>query len=257
MTVRDIPVKDLTKKQAEAELAALAEEIAAHDARYYQKDAPIVSDAEYDDLRRRNAAVEARFPELKRADSPSERVGAAVAEKFGKARHGVAMLSLDNAFDDDDVPAFVQKVRRFLNLDDGARIAITAEPKIDGLSANLRYEKGVLVLGATRGDGREGEDVTANLRTIADIPHRLHGKAPDLIEVRGEVFMEKAAFAAMNARAAEARPARCASSIPRSPRQNRSVSSRTAGARFPRPLRTPSPARWRRSKVSACRSIQA
>lgn len=204
MTVRDIPVKDLTKKQAEAELAALAEEIAAHDARYYQKDAPIVSDAEYDDLRRRNAAVEARFPELKRADSPSERVGAAVAEKFGKARHGVAMLSLDNAFDDDDVPAFVQKVRRFLNLDDGARIAITAEPKIDGLSANLRYEKGVLVLGATRGDGREGEDVTANLRTIADIPHRLHGKAPDLIEVRGEVFMEKAAFAAMNARAAEA-----------------------------------------------------
>ncbi len=204
MTARDTPVEKLTKRQAEAELAALADELAAHDARYYQKDAPSVSDAEYDALRRRNAAIESRFPELKRADSPSERVGAAVAEKFGKVRHGVAMLSLDNAFDDGDVPAFVQKLRRFLNLDDDASIAITAEPKIDGLSANLRYEKGVFTLGATRGDGREGEDVTANLRTIADIPHRLKGKAPDLIEVRGEVYIEKAAFAAMNARAAEA-----------------------------------------------------
>ena len=204
MTARDTSVEKLTKAQAVAELAALAEEIAAHDARYYQKDAPSVSDAAYDVLRRRNAAIEARFPELKRTDSPSERVGAAVAEKFGKVRHGVAMLSLDNAFDDGDVPAFVQKLRRFLNLDDNAAITVTAEPKIDGLSANLRYEKGVLVLGATRGDGREGEDVTANLRTIADIPHTLKGKAPDLIEVRGEVFMEKAAFAAMNERAAEA-----------------------------------------------------
>jgi len=202
--VRGKDVSTLTAKEAARELAALAEEIAAHDSRYYQKDAPTVSDADYDALRRRNAAIEARFPELKRADSPTERVGAVAAEKFGKVRHGVPMLSLDNAFEDEDVAAFVHKLRRFLNLGEDAAIAVTAEPKIDGLSANLRYEKGVLVLGATRGDGREGEDVTPNLRTIADIPHTLKGKAPDLIEVRGEVFMEKAAFAAMNARAAEA-----------------------------------------------------
>ena len=201
---RDKDVDALTKKQAEAELAALAGEIAAHDARYYQKDAPTISDAEYDALRRRNSVIEARFPELKRADSPSETVGAAAAEKFGKVRHGVAMLSLDNAFDDSDVAGFVQRIRRFLSLPDGAKIGVTAEPKIDGLSANLRYENGVFVLGATRGDGREGEDVTANLRTIADIPARLKGKPPALIEIRGEVFMEKAAFKAMNERAAEA-----------------------------------------------------
>ncbi|MBL8558303.1 MAG: NAD-dependent DNA ligase LigA [Hyphomonadaceae bacterium] len=200
---RAIAVEELTRKQAEAELAALAEEIAAHDARYYQKDAPSVSDAEYDALRRRNDAIEARFPALKRTDSPSERVGAVAVEKFGKIRHGVAMLSLDNAFADEDVSAFVQKVKRFLSLPEEAALAVTAEPKIDGLSANLRYEKGVFTLGATRGDGREGEDVTANLRTIADIPATLKGKAPDVIEVRGEVFMEKAAFKAMNERAAE------------------------------------------------------
>lgn len=201
---REKDVAALTAKEAARDLAALAEEIAGHDARYYQKDAPSVSDAAYDALRRRNAAIEERFPDLKRVDSPTERVGAVAAEKFGKVRHGIAMLSLDNAFDDEDVPAFVQKLRRFLNLGENTTVAVTAEPKIDGLSANLRYEKGVFVLGATRGDGREGEDVTANLRTIADIPHTLKGKAPDLIEVRGEVFIEKAAFAAMNARAAEA-----------------------------------------------------
>lgn len=202
--LRAIAADKLTKKQAEAELAALAEEIAAHDARYYQKDAPSISDADYDKLRQRNTALEERFPELKRADSPTERVGAVAVEKFGKIRHGVAMLSLDNAFADEDVSAFVQKIRRFLALPDGANIAVTAEPKIDGLSANLRYEKGVFTLGATRGDGREGEDVTANLRTIKDIPQKLKGKAPDVIEVRGEVFMEKAAFKAMNERALEA-----------------------------------------------------
>lgn len=201
---RDKDVDALTKKQAEAELAALAEEIAGHDARYYQKDAPSISDAEYDKLRQRNAALETRFPELKRTDSPTERVGAVAVEKFGKIRHGVAMLSLDNAFADEDVSAFVQKLRRFLSLPEDAALSITAEPKIDGLSANLRYEKGVFTLGATRGDGREGEDVTANLRTIADIPQKLKGKAPDVIEVRGEVFMEKAAFKAMNERALEA-----------------------------------------------------
>ncbi|MDX2235570.1 MAG: NAD-dependent DNA ligase LigA [Hyphomonadaceae bacterium] len=195
-------VDSLTEAEAAAELAALAAEIAAHDARYYRDDAPVVSDAEYDALRARNAAIEARFPHLKRPDSPSERVGAGPAEKFGKVRHAVAMLSLDNAFADEDVAAFVERVRRFLSAPED--VAITAEPKIDGLSASLRYENGVFVQGATRGDGREGEDVTANLRTIADIPARLKGTAPSVLEVRGEVFIEKAAFAAMNARAAEA-----------------------------------------------------
>ena len=197
------PVEDLTPAQAEKELERLAREIAAHDARYYQDDAPNLSDAEYDLLRVRNAEIETRFPDLVRADSPSQRVGSAPQEKFGKVRHAVAMLSLDNAFDAEDARAFVARVQRFLALD--APPAITAEPKIDGLSANLRYEKGVLVRGATRGDGREGEDVTANLKTIKDIPHRLKGvDIPDVVEVRGEVYMEKAAFAAMNAGLAEA-----------------------------------------------------
>ncbi len=190
-------VESLTPEEAAAELARLAAEIARHDTLYYTNDAPLVSDAEYDVLRVRNAAIEARFPDLVRADSPSLRVGAAPAERFGKVRHALAMLSLDNAFDPEDAHAFVARVQRFLNL--GAPPTITAEPKIDGLSASLRYENGRFVQGATRGDGREGEDVTANLRTIADIPHTLKG-APALLEVRGEVYMEKAAFAAMNAR---------------------------------------------------------
>ncbi|MEQ1709063.1 MAG: NAD-dependent DNA ligase LigA [Terricaulis sp.] len=190
-------VESLTPREAVAELARLAVEIARHDKHYYTQDAPVVSDAEYDHLRVRNAAIEARFPDLVREDSPSMRVGAAPAEKFGKVRHAVAMLSLDNAFDPEDAHAFVARVQRFLNLD--APPVITAEPKIDGLSASLRYENGRFVQGATRGDGREGEDVTANLRTIADIPRVLKG-APTVLEVRGEVYMEKAAFAAMNAR---------------------------------------------------------
>jgi|CXWL01.1.fsa_nt_gi DNA ligase (NAD+) len=190
------PVESLTPKEAAAELARLASDIAAHDARYYQKDAPTISDADYDQLRVRNGAIEARFPDLVREDSPSSRVGAAPAEKFGKVRHAVAMLSLDNAFDPEDAHAFVQKVQRFLNLD--APPVSTAEPKIDGLSASLRYENGRFVQGATRGDGREGEDVTANLRTIKDIPHTIKG-APAVLEVRGEVYMELAAFKAMNA----------------------------------------------------------
>ncbi|HRO04896.1 MAG TPA: NAD-dependent DNA ligase LigA, partial [Terricaulis sp.] len=140
---------------------------------YYSKDAPELTDAEYDKLRKRNAAIEARFPDLVREDSPSMRVGAAPAEKFGKVRHSVAMLSLDNAFDAEDARAFVARVQRFLNLDKPP--AITAEPKIDGLSASLRYENGKFVQGATRGDGREGEDVTANLRTLADIPQTIKG----------------------------------------------------------------------------------
>jgi len=193
----DRPVDKLTAKEAAAELERLAADIARHDRLYYGKDAPELTDAEYDTLRIRNSAIEARFPELVREDSPSMRVGAAPAEKFGKVRHAVSMLSLDNAFDADDVHAFVARVQRFLNLD--APPAFTAEPKIDGLSASLRYENGALVQGATRGDGREGEDVTANLRTIEDIPQTIKG-APAVLEVRGEVYMEKAAFAAMNKR---------------------------------------------------------
>ena len=192
----DKPVDKLTAKDAAAELERLAAEIARHDQLYYNKAAPELTDAEYDALRKRNAAIEARFPDLAREDGPSTRVGATPAEKFGKVRHAVAMLSLDNAFDADDARAFVARVQRFLNLDKTP--IITAEPKIDGLSASLRYENGVFVQGATRGDGREGEDVTANLRTLKDIPHTIKG-APRVLEVRGEVYMEKAAFAKMNA----------------------------------------------------------
>lgn len=192
----DKAVDKLTEKEAAAELERLAAEIARHDKLYYTKDAPELTDAEYDKLRKRNTAIETRFPTLVREDSPSTNVGAAPAEKFGKVRHAVPMLSLDNAFDAEDAHAFVAKVQRFLNLDTPP--IITAEPKIDGLSASLRYENGKFVQGATRGDGREGEDVTANLRTIADIPHTIKG-APAVLEVRGEVYMEKAAFAKMNA----------------------------------------------------------
>jgi DNA ligase (NAD+) len=197
------PVEDLTAEQAEAELARLAEEIAGHDAAYYRDEAPEISDAEYDLLKRRNEAIEARFPKLVRADSPSKKVGAAPSTQFAPVRHGVPMLSLDNAMSDAEVADFVGRIRRFLKIPEGD-IAFTAEPKIDGLSANLRYEKGVLTVGATRGDGRTGEDVTANLKTIKDIPHRLKGSGwPELIEVRGEVYAPNDAFAAYNA-AAEA-----------------------------------------------------
>ncbi|MBC7768453.1 MAG: NAD-dependent DNA ligase LigA [Phycisphaerales bacterium] len=192
----DKPVEKLSDQEAAGELERLAAEIARHDKLYYSKDAPALSDAEYDQLRIRNSAIEARFPQLVRDDSPSMRVGAAPAEKFGKVRHSVAMLSLDNAFDADDARSFMQRVQRFLNLSEPP--VITAEPKIDGLSASLRYEGGRFVQGATRGDGREGEDVTTNLRTIADIPQTIKG-APAVLEVRGEVYMEKAAFAKMNA----------------------------------------------------------
>ncbi|MCC0029985.1 MAG: NAD-dependent DNA ligase LigA [Brucellaceae bacterium] len=194
------PVEALTEDEAAAELAYLAAEIARHDELYYTGDAPEISDAEYDALRQRNAAIEARFPELKRSDSPSERVGALVSEKFEKVRHRVPMLSLDNAFSDDDVRDFVARVRRFLKMDEAAPLAMTAEPKIDGLSLSLRYEDGKLAYAATRGDGAVGENVTANARTVADIPNRLSGEFPDMLEVRGEVYMTKADFAELNKR---------------------------------------------------------
>jgi DNA ligase (NAD+) len=193
-------VEKLTEAEAKNELERLAGEIAEHDRAYYENDAPKISDAEYDALRKRNNAIEARFPGLIRADSPSHRVGARVSDKFAKVVHAVPMLSLDNAFSDDDVADFVARVRRFLGMKDDAELVFTAEPKIDGLSASLRYEKGVFVRGATRGDGAEGEDITANLRTIKDIPLRLHGKAPEILEVRGEVYMTHANFEKLNKR---------------------------------------------------------
>ena len=196
-------VEALTLEQAAAELQRLAGEIAFHDARYHGEDAPVISDADYDALRQRNAAIEARFPELMRSDSPSERVGAAPADGFGKVTHAVPMLSLDNAFADEDVRDFVGRVRRFLKFDPlMGELAVTAEPKIDGLSLSLRYEKGSLVSAATRGDGSVGENVTANARTIADIPHELPAGVPEVVEVRGEVYMSHADFAALNARMA-------------------------------------------------------
>ena len=192
------PIEELTGAEAAAELAGLAQAIAQADNRYYQSEDSALSDADYDALKLRNAAIEARFPALIREDSPSTRVGAPRAETFSPVVHGVPMLSLDNAFSDADAAEFDARVRRFLRLDE-APIAYTAEPKIDGLSASLRYERGILVQGATRGDGQTGEDVTQNLRTLEDIPHRLQGAGwPDLIEVRGEVYLGHADFAALN-----------------------------------------------------------
>ena len=203
MALESIPVDKLTDAEAEAELQRLAQEIAAHDLAYYQDETPEVSDADYDLLKRRNEAIEARFPKLVREDSPSRKVGAAPSTQFAPVTHGVPMLSLDNAMADEEVSDFAARVTRFLKLGDEA-VAFTAEPKIDGLSANLRYINGVLTVGATRGDGRTGEDVTANLKTLKDIPHRLKGSGwPELIEIRGEVYAPNEGFAAFNA-AAEA-----------------------------------------------------
>jgi DNA ligase (NAD+) len=194
------PIEKLTKADAEKELARLAKEMAEHDRLYFQEDAPSISDADYDALKKRNLAIEARFPALVRPDSPSLRVGAKPSERFAKVVHRVPMLSLDNAFDDEDVVDFAARVRRFLGLKDDQELVFTAEPKIDGLSASLRYEDGLFVQGATRGDGLEGEDITANLRTIRDLPLRLDGKTPKIFEVRGEVYMSHADFAALNKR---------------------------------------------------------
>ena len=197
----DIAAELLTQAQAKAELARLAALIAEANEAYHGKDAPRISDAAYDALKQRNAAIEARFPALKRADSPSEQVGAAAAEGFGKVTHAVRMMSLSNAFADEDVAEFDETVCKFLGQAAGS-LAYTAEPKIDGLSLSLRYEQGQLVQAATRGDGEVGENVTENARTIADIPQSLTG-APDVLEVRGEVYMSHADFAALNDRQAE------------------------------------------------------
>lgn len=190
----------LTRAEAKAELERLAAEIAYHDQRYYNDDAPEISDADYDALRRRNSEIEALFPDLVIEQGPSKRVGAAPSAQFGTIRHAVPMLSLSNAFEDEDVRDFVARIRRFLRMPDDAPLEITAEPKIDGLSISLRYERGKLVQAATRGDGYEGENVTANVRTIADIPAELAGSDhPDVFEVRGEIYMTHADFAALNA----------------------------------------------------------
>ncbi|HLZ75145.1 NAD-dependent DNA ligase LigA [Phenylobacterium sp.] len=200
-----IPVADLTPDQAAAELARLAEEIAGHDIRYHQQDAPTISDGDYDALKRRNLDIEARFPDLIREDSPSLKVGAARAAQFSAVTHGVPMLSLDNAFADEEAVEFDARIRRFLRLGPDETVGYTAEPKIDGLSCSIRYENGQLVQAATRGDGRTGEDVTANVMTIDDIPNRLKGSGwPEIIEVRGEVYLGHDAFAALNAAAAAA-----------------------------------------------------
>lgn len=193
-----IAVADLTEDQARAELARLAAAIARANAAYHTEDAPEISDAEYDAMKVRNAEIEQLFPHLKRADSPSDVVGGAVAEGFAKVTHEVRMLSLANAFDDDSIHDFDDQVRRFLGLGDEV-VSYTAEPKIDGLSVSLRYEGGRLVQAATRGDGSVGENVTANVRTIDDIPHVLN-EAPDVLEVRGEIYMSHADFAALNER---------------------------------------------------------
>ncbi|MGH6855974.1 MAG: NAD-dependent DNA ligase LigA, partial [Aestuariivirga sp.] len=198
MAKTPVAVNRLTPATAAAELERLAQEIAMHDRHYHGHDAPTITDAAYDALRQRNEAIEAAFPDLVRPDSPSRRVGAKPAPKFAKVRHLVPMLSLGNGFSDEDVHDFLGRIRRFLNLDADAAVEVTAEPKIDGLSISLRYENRVLVQAATRGDGAEGENVTANVMTIGEVPRKLPKSAPDLIEVRGEIYMSHKNFAALN-----------------------------------------------------------
>ncbi|MDA0220352.1 MAG: NAD-dependent DNA ligase LigA, partial [Proteobacteria bacterium] len=197
--VREKPVADLTQVEAAGELERLAGEIAHHDERYHGRDDPEISDADYDALRQRNEAIEQRFPELVRDDSPSRRVGARVASGFRTLRHSVPMLSLGNAFADEDVVDFLERIRRFLGLKEEDDIAVVAEPKIDGLAVSIRYENGRYVRAATRGDGSEGEDITANVATIDGVPETLTGSnIPDVIEVRGEVYLRRDDFFTLN-----------------------------------------------------------
>lgn len=193
------PVGDLSEKEAKAEHARLEAEITEHDRLYYQKDASKVSDADYDALRQRYYALEANFPDLKTLTSLSMKVGAAPTGRFAKVRHSVPMLSLANAFTEEDVRDFVARIRRFLKLSESEPVVFSAEPKIDGLSMSLRYEKGELVTAATRGDGNVGEDVTPNIRTLKSVPHKLKGKhIPAVCEIRGEVYMTKTDFLKLN-----------------------------------------------------------
>lgn len=204
MARKPVPVEQLSPFEMIAEHARLSEEIAAHDISYHQLDAPTISDAEYDALRRRLLQIEERHPELARKSPSTVGVGATPLGKFAKVRHRVPMLSLSNAFSDEDVTDFLDRIRRFLKLADDAQIEVTAEPKIDGLSISLRYEGGELIEAATRGDGAEGENVTANVRTISDVPVRLKGHPPEVFEVRGEIYMSHTDFAALNGKQAEA-----------------------------------------------------
>lgn len=203
-SAKELPVEQLSGSEAAEEHRRLVAEIRYHDQRYYAEDAPEISDAAYDALRRRLEALERQFPQLRTADSPTQQVGYKPADAFSKVRHKVAMLSLANAFEDDDIRDFVARARRFLNLGADEVLTFVAEPKMDGLSASLRYENGVFVVGATRGDGQEGEDVTANLKTLDDVPKRIDGdNVPEVLEVRGEVYMAHEDFQALNARRAE------------------------------------------------------
>lgn len=187
----------MNREAAQKRIAALSEEIRGHDTRYYQHDAPSISDAAYDALRRELENLENQYPELRRSDSPTQKVGATAGEGFSKVKHAVPMLSLSNAFSEEDVAEFIQRVRRFLELEDNAEVDLVCEPKIDGLSFTARFENGKLVQAATRGDGEVGEDVTANLKQVKGFPHSITG-APDVLEVRGEIYMRKDDFAALN-----------------------------------------------------------
>ena len=264
-----IPVENLTELEAVAELGFLAEEIARHDTAYHQNDQPVISDADYDALRRRNDELEAHFPHLVRPDSPSKRVGAAAATGFAKIKHAVPMLSLGNVFSRDELADFIDGVRRFLKElkdDPGLPLEMVAEPKIDGLSISLRYEQGRFVSAATRGDGAEGEDVTANIRTFKDLPFELKGSFPDILEVRGEVYLPKRIFRpSMNARnrpekkflptRATRRRGHCASSIRQLPPDGPSNFLLTPGVKLPEPNTMPIGIFSKRSKDGVSASI--
>ena len=202
--VAAVAVDELTQRQAKSEHKRLAEEIGHHDKLYHEQDAPEISDAEYDKLRQRLKAIEARFPQLVDPSSPTQQVAPTPTTAFAKVRHSRPMLSLDNAFTDEELQGFLDRLRRGLereiDLKPEDEIALACEPKIDGLSISLHYEDGAFTVGATRGDGTTGEDVTANLMTVKDIPHRLKGTFPKSIDVRGEVYMERQAFQEMNKR---------------------------------------------------------